>query len=88
MNETKEAAEADVALELLKLQRTFQDGMRRSDVKAFEHGACGERWPLQHDALSVQLTCYQHARLLHAADGERDWSGAEHVSAADPLSGA
>ena len=42
MKEAKEA-EADVALELLKLQRTFQDGMRRSDVKAIVHVACGER---------------------------------------------
>ena len=42
MEETKEA-EADVAMKLLKLQRTFQDGMRRSDVKAFVHVACGER---------------------------------------------
>ena len=36
-------AKTDVALELLKLQRTFQDGLRRNDVKAFEHMACGER---------------------------------------------
>ena len=43
MNETKEAAEADVAPELLKLQHTFQDCLRRSDVKAFVHVACGER---------------------------------------------
>ena len=42
MKEAKEA-EADVALELLKLQHTFQDGLRRSDVRAFVHGACEER---------------------------------------------
>ena len=42
MKEAKKA-EADVALELLKLQHTFQDSLRRSDVKAFVHGACGER---------------------------------------------
>ena len=42
MREAKKA-KADVALELLMLQRTFQDGLRRSDVKAFVHGACGER---------------------------------------------
>ena len=36
-------AKADVALELLKLQHTFQDGLRRSYVKAIVHGACRER---------------------------------------------
>ena len=36
-------AKADVALELLKLQHTFQDCLRRSNVKACVHGACGER---------------------------------------------
>ena len=36
-------AKADVALELLMLQHTLQDGLRRSDVKAIVHVACGER---------------------------------------------
>ena len=40
MKEAKKA-EADVALELLKLQHTFQDCLRRSDVKAFAHVAWG-----------------------------------------------
>ena len=42
MKEAKEA-EADVALELLMLQHTFQDCLRRSDVKVFVHVARGER---------------------------------------------
>ena len=43
MREAKETAKADVALELLKLQLTFQDCLRRCDVKSFVHVACGER---------------------------------------------
>ena len=42
MKEAKEA-KADVALELQKLQHTIQDGLRRSEVKAFVPVACWER---------------------------------------------